>query len=183
MSSIGVERISIDANGVSINNLAGAPGVVHNDTNGLLSTSLILNEDIATGTVTDDKLATITTAGKIADSALPVNLVDHTFNGQALAASAFSDTTNASNITSGTLSNARVPVALDNHSYNGVNVNAFSTGFGLLGGTSTSVQLTVTNDITVGGPNGSTTATLIQIQANCIKASFLLLQLRLILEQ
>ncbi len=45
-------------------------GVVHNDVNGLLSTSLIVNADIsASAAITDNKLATISTAGKVANSA------------------------------------------------------------------------------------------------------------------
>jgi len=69
MSSAGLQRLSISPTGiVSINNLTPA-GVVHNDASGNLSTSLIVGADIATGTITDDKLATITTAGKVANSA------------------------------------------------------------------------------------------------------------------
>ncbi len=45
-------------------------GIVHNDALGTLATSLIVNADISpTATITDSKLATITTAGKIANSA------------------------------------------------------------------------------------------------------------------
>ena len=45
-------------------------GVVHNDNTGLLSTSLIVNADIsASAAITDNKLATISTPGKVANSA------------------------------------------------------------------------------------------------------------------
>jgi hypothetical protein len=45
-------------------------GVVHNDATGLLSTSLIVNADISpTAGIVDTKLATIITAGKVANSA------------------------------------------------------------------------------------------------------------------
>lgn len=45
-------------------------GVVHNDNTGLVSTSLIVNADIAAGAgIVDSKLATISTAGKVANSA------------------------------------------------------------------------------------------------------------------
>ncbi|MCL5436355.1 MAG: hypothetical protein M1549_00555, partial [Candidatus Dependentiae bacterium] len=54
---------------VSIANLATA-GVVHNDATGKLSTSLITNADVAPSAgIADTKLATIQTAGKVADSA------------------------------------------------------------------------------------------------------------------
>jgi hypothetical protein len=45
-------------------------GIVHNDVTGLLSTSLIVNADISSSAaITDNKLATISTAGKVANSA------------------------------------------------------------------------------------------------------------------
>jgi len=45
-------------------------GVVHNDASGLLSTSLIVNADVAPAAgIVDTKLATISTAGKVANSA------------------------------------------------------------------------------------------------------------------
>ena len=45
-------------------------GVVHNDASGNLSTSLIVNADIsASAGITDNKLATISTPGKVANSA------------------------------------------------------------------------------------------------------------------
>ncbi len=45
-------------------------GVVHNDASGLLSTSLIVNADVSTSAgIVDSKLATISTAGKVANSA------------------------------------------------------------------------------------------------------------------
>jgi hypothetical protein len=45
-------------------------GIVHNDSLGALSTSLILNADVAAGAgIVDTKLATISTAGKVSNSA------------------------------------------------------------------------------------------------------------------
>jgi gas vesicle protein len=66
----GVERLKIDGSGnISIDGFSTA-GVVHNDATGLLSSSLIVNADVdpAAGIV-DTKLATISTAGKVANSA------------------------------------------------------------------------------------------------------------------
>src|SRR5207244_10494863 len=64
------ERMKIGATGiVSINNLTST-GVVHNNASGELSTSLIVNADIdPAAAIVDTKLATISTAGKVANSA------------------------------------------------------------------------------------------------------------------
>ncbi|MGB8467931.1 MAG: hypothetical protein WCE21_02915 [Candidatus Babeliales bacterium] len=65
----GVERMKIGATGtIAIDGFTTA-GVVHNDASGNLSSSLIVDADITTGTITDDKLQTITTGGKVANSA------------------------------------------------------------------------------------------------------------------
>ena len=66
----GTDRLTVSATGaVTIPSLTPA-GVVHNNASGLLSTSLIVNADVdpAAGIV-DTKLATISTAGKVANSA------------------------------------------------------------------------------------------------------------------
>lgn len=70
LSTNGTECLSVGPScDVSINNLA-TPGVVHNDANGTLSTSLIVNADIdAAAGIVDTKLATISTAGKVANAA------------------------------------------------------------------------------------------------------------------
>jgi len=70
-STNGASRMSIDAVGtVTINQFIGSAGVVHNDTAGALSSSLILNADIsASANISDTKLATISTPGKVLDSA------------------------------------------------------------------------------------------------------------------
>lgn len=48
----------------------GSAGVVHNGVGGLFSSSLIVNADVAAGAgIVDTKLATITTSGKVANSA------------------------------------------------------------------------------------------------------------------
>ena len=64
------ERMRIGATGiVAINNLTST-GVVHNNASGELSSSLIVNADIdAAAAIVDTKLATISTAGKVANSA------------------------------------------------------------------------------------------------------------------
>ena len=71
LSTNGVERLNISSGGtVLIDGLAGAAGVLHNDVLGNLSTSLVVNADISAGAaITDSKLATISTAGKVANSA------------------------------------------------------------------------------------------------------------------
>src|SRR6185295_14928652 len=62
-STAAAQRMSISATGVvAINNLTSA-GVVHNDSSGNLSSSLIVNTDIsASAAIVDTKLATISTA-------------------------------------------------------------------------------------------------------------------------
>ncbi len=48
----------------------GTAGIVHNNASGLLSSSLIVNADVAAGAaIVDTKLATIATAGKVSNSA------------------------------------------------------------------------------------------------------------------
>jgi hypothetical protein len=66
----GVERLRVSSGGaISINSFTTA-GVVHNDASGNLSTSLIVNADIdPAAAIVDTKLATISTAGKVANSA------------------------------------------------------------------------------------------------------------------
>ncbi len=66
----GVERMNISPTGtVTINGLSTA-GVVHNSAAGALSTSLIVNADVdPAAAIVDTKLATISTAGKVSNSA------------------------------------------------------------------------------------------------------------------
>jgi hypothetical protein len=70
-STNGAERMSIDAVGtVTINQFIGAQGIVHNAVDGALLSSLIINADIsALANIADTKLATISTPGKVLDSA------------------------------------------------------------------------------------------------------------------
>ena len=70
LSTSGQERMTISSAGtLAINGLTPA-GVVHNDLTGNLSTSLIVNADIAAGAgIVDTKLATISSAGKVNNSA------------------------------------------------------------------------------------------------------------------
>jgi hypothetical protein len=63
-------RLTISGSGaIAIPGFVNA-GVVHNDASGVLSTSLLVNADIdAAAAIADSKLATISTAGKVANSA------------------------------------------------------------------------------------------------------------------
>ena len=64
------ERLNIGAGGLITINGLNSTGVVHTDTNGVLSTSFIVNADVdAAAAIVDTKLATISTAGKVANSA------------------------------------------------------------------------------------------------------------------
>jgi len=69
-STNGTSQVTISTSGVvTIGGLTPA-GVVHNDSFGIITTSLITNSDIsATAAISDSKLATIVTAGKVANSA------------------------------------------------------------------------------------------------------------------
>ncbi len=65
----GVERMNIGSSGVTINAFSIA-GVVHNSAAGLLTSSLIVNADVdPAAAIVDTKLATISTAGKVSNSA------------------------------------------------------------------------------------------------------------------
>lgn len=79
-STNGAQRMSIDATGgVSINQFSTA-GVVHNSAAGLLTSSLIVDADVSpTAAIVDTKLATISTAGKVANSATSAQ-VGNVFN-------------------------------------------------------------------------------------------------------
>ena len=70
LSTNGSEQLKISSGGtISIDGFTIA-GVVHNDASGNLSTSLIVNADVSpAAAITDSKLATISTAGKVANSA------------------------------------------------------------------------------------------------------------------
>lgn len=71
LSTKGSERLNIGSTGVvSINSFSGSPGVVHNNSAGGLTSSAIVNADVAAGAgIVDTKLATILTAGKVLNSA------------------------------------------------------------------------------------------------------------------
>ena len=69
-STAAAERMKISAGGTVSINAFGTAGVVHNDASGNLSSSLIVNADVdAAANIADTKLATISTAGKVANSA------------------------------------------------------------------------------------------------------------------
>jgi hypothetical protein len=57
LNTLGVERMKLNSNGVYVSN-AGT-GVAHFNTDGLLSSSLIVNADITNSTITNAKLATV----------------------------------------------------------------------------------------------------------------------------
>jgi hypothetical protein len=67
----GLNRLIIDQSSgqITMSSLAGSPGVVHASASGELSNSLIVDADISNNTITDSKLQTISTAGKVANSA------------------------------------------------------------------------------------------------------------------
>jgi hypothetical protein len=69
-STSGAEAMGITPAGVVFIDEFITAGVVHNDTSGNLSTSLIVNADVAANAaIIDTKLATISTTGKVANSA------------------------------------------------------------------------------------------------------------------
>jgi len=69
-ATIKVDNNLIVNNTLMINSLTPTAGVVHNSAVGVLSSSLIVNADIdAAAAIADTKLATISTAGKVLDSA------------------------------------------------------------------------------------------------------------------
>lgn len=70
LSTNGSERMQISSAGTIIIDQFTTAGVVHNDASGNLSTSLIVNADISSSAaIADSKLATISTPGKVANSA------------------------------------------------------------------------------------------------------------------
>ncbi|EKD45561.1 MAG: hypothetical protein ACD_69C00230G0001, partial [uncultured bacterium] len=71
LNTAGAQRMSINPTGaVFVNSFSGgASGVVHASTTGQLTNSLIIGSDIATNTIPDSKLQTISTSGKVANSA------------------------------------------------------------------------------------------------------------------
>ncbi len=70
LSTNGAERMKVSSAGIVSINGFNTTGIVHNDSFGNLSTSLIVDTDISPiAAITDTKLANITTAGKVANSA------------------------------------------------------------------------------------------------------------------
>src|SRR5579872_1296626 len=66
---IGSEQMNISSSGITIDGFT-TTGVVHNNSSGLLSSSLIVNADVdPAAAIVDTKLATISTVGKVANSA------------------------------------------------------------------------------------------------------------------
>jgi hypothetical protein len=69
-STSGLERMKISSGGVISVDAFTTPGIVHNDASGNLSSSLIVNANVdSAAAIADTKLATISTAGKVANSA------------------------------------------------------------------------------------------------------------------
>jgi hypothetical protein len=68
-NSVNITGGTIAASSLTISSFSTA-GVIHNNSSGVLSSSLIVNADVhATAGIVDTKLATISTAGKVANSA------------------------------------------------------------------------------------------------------------------
>ena len=65
-----LERLKVDNSGNITINQFTTSGLVHNNSTGILSSSLLVNADVSSSAaITDNKLATITTAGKVSNSA------------------------------------------------------------------------------------------------------------------
>ena len=70
LSTNGAESVQIGATGIVKINGLSTNGVVHNNSSGVLSTSLITNADIdSAAAIADTKLATISTTGKVSNNA------------------------------------------------------------------------------------------------------------------
>ncbi len=71
LSTAGTARMTVSPTGVvTVSNFTPTAGIIHNDTSGVLSSSLIVNADVsASAGIVDTKLATISTAGKVSNSA------------------------------------------------------------------------------------------------------------------
>lgn len=127
----GMPRFSVSPVGtVTINSLSGTPGIIHNDVSGNLSSSLVVNADISPSAgIADAKLATISTAGKVSNSATTAtssnifgtivardpsgNFSAGTITATAISGSGESITgLNAGNLGSGTVPDARFPATL-----------------------------------------------------------------------
>ena len=59
---------NVITNGITIAGFSTA-GIIHNNSSGVFSSSLIVNADITDATITDAKLATISTSGKVSNNA------------------------------------------------------------------------------------------------------------------
>jgi hypothetical protein len=90
ISTSGAERLQIDGSGtIQVQNSPGFPGtagVVHNDSSGNLSSSLIVDADITSGTITNDKLASISSLD------VPSTIVLRDSNGDFVAHEIYADT-------------------------------------------------------------------------------------------
>src|SRR5204863_5453462 len=70
LSTNALERMKISSGGTISIDAFTSSGIVHNDSSGNLSSSLIVNADVsASAAIVDTKLATISTAGKVLNSA------------------------------------------------------------------------------------------------------------------
>lgn len=76
-STTGQERMRLDPNGTVYIDQLDFSGVLHNDSSGKLTSSLIINSDIISDAgITDSKLATISTPGKVENSATSASSVN-----------------------------------------------------------------------------------------------------------
>ena len=159
-STSGSESMKISSSGaVSINGFSTV-GVVHNDTSGNLTSSLIVNSDISLSAgIVDSKLATITTSGKVANSATtgtaantPSTLVlrdsSGNFSAGSVTATTFTGTLSAGpqpNITSvGTLTSLVMSGTLNLNTHNITNGGTI-TATNLAGTLTTAAQPNITS--------------------------------------
>ena len=147
----GNQRLNISASGtVQINNL-NSVGIAHTDGNGNLSTSLIVNSDIsASAAIVDSKFATITSAGKVANSATSATSTNTT---SAIVARDSSGNFSAGTITASLNGNASTATSATTASSATTAITAANFSGSLSGDVSGTQGATVVN--TVGGATAS----------------------------
>jgi hypothetical protein len=107
----GVERLKIDGSGnITIDGFSSA-GVVHNSSAGLLTTSLIVDGDITAATITNDKLANISSSNTPGD----IVVRDGSGNFQANMITLFGTTTNATDVATKAYVDSAISLGLDAH--------------------------------------------------------------------
>jgi hypothetical protein len=164
----GPTTLSIDPLGTVAIKQLKTNGIVHNNTLGELSTSLIVNNDVATGAaISDTKLATISTTGKVSNSATTATNLNTTGAIVARDASGnfYANTINATNVIFATGSAASPSVTFNGSTGSGIyssdtnKINIVSQGYNLInfdnpGGTTPSVTIPTDSNLII---NGNTT--------------------------